>query len=506
MYYYFYVIDYKKTEKKGDVKMKKYVTLFTSLGLLYSIGLAAHQVNAEETHTSTSVSDIAPRDIRVITHGEMTATGAINGLRLQGNNTVTTGEIQFTYKGTTWGAGNDDNTDFVFSVPDELAPLVNNNEKDFRQYIAGKIDVGGLAWPVHYSYVQNDITIEDEGHSIRFRNPQISYLIENSIDVTLTIDLGQAVTDTGIRIPDAKNNTTYDFNGGIIGKGELIDWGIIGDSNAPFSLPTYQLDPGWDLIQQIPTIEPVTDKDTSVKGRGYPGADIEVKIGDTVLNTGKVDSNGIYEIPIDPQAAGVTLSVTQNTGVGWSEAATTIVTHKGEEIPAPAVDDNVTTESDRVTGKGTTPGNTITVKNHTTGAVLNTALVQPDGSFTVLIPKQQAYTLLDVIESNGEETSPATTVVVKEGTPPVQENKITHLDTYSISTSGGWIKGTYEGSEVARMQVIVGGTPGISVPVKDGVLQYYAGNLITSTTQTVQVQILDASGTPLDTQPLTITA
>ncbi|EPI02336.1 hypothetical protein D920_00380, partial [Enterococcus faecalis 13-SD-W-01] len=265
--------------------MKKRVMLLTSLGLLCGIGLTAYQVNADETTLSANTSEISPRAFNVYTSGEMDATGAINGLQLQGNNTVTTGEINFSYDGEfVLGVAAGDETDFVFSVPDELAPLVNS--ENFKKYINGEFHVSGLAIPVDYTYVQNDITVENDGHTIRFRNPRASYLLYAHVDVDLTINLGQAVTDTGIRIPDAENNTTYDFNGAVIGRDEVIDWDIIGENNAAFSLPTYQLDPGWELINQIPTIEPVTDQDTVVSGRGVPGAAIQVKVGDVVIGEG----------------------------------------------------------------------------------------------------------------------------------------------------------------------------------------------------------------------------
>ncbi|EPI03154.1 hypothetical protein D920_00317, partial [Enterococcus faecalis 13-SD-W-01] len=226
---------------------------------------------------------------------------------------------------------------------------------------------------------------------------------------------------------------------------------------------------------------------------------------DVVIGEGVVDETGIYHVTIDEaQAEGVTISVSQNTGVGWSEAATIIVTHKSTDIPAPTVNEPVTNQDTIITGKGDTPGNTIIVKNQVTGVELGSGLVQPDGSFTVVIPAQEPYTVLAVTETNGTETSPATTVVVHEGTP-VQENKITSLDTYSISNTD-WVTGTYEGADVVRVRLVVNGTVLPSVPAQNGEIRYYAATVITSPTQTVQVQILDASGTVLDTKSLTVTA
>ena len=144
------------------------------------------------------------------------------------------------------------------------------------------------------------------------------------------------------------------------------------------------------------------------------------------------------------------------------------------------------------------------MSNQVTGEVLGTGLVQPDGSFTVVIPAQETYTVLAVIETNGTETSPATTVVVHEGTP-VQENKITSLDTYSISNTV-WVTGTYEGADVAKIRLVVNGTALPSVPAQNGEVRYYAATIVTSPTQSVQVQILDISDKVLDTKTLTIMA
>ncbi|PEH49521.1 immunoglobulin-like domain-containing protein [Enterococcus faecium] len=85
-----------------------------------------------------------------------------------------------------------------------------------------------------------------------------------------------------------------------------------------------------------------------------------------------------------------------------------------------------------------------------------------------------------------------------------QKNKITQLETYSI-LGGSWVTGLYEGPDVVRICLVINNQELSPVPlVNEGEIKYYAKDVITSTSQIVQVQIFDASGKVLDIKPLTV--
>jgi hypothetical protein len=570
--------------------MKKGIVVLASLGS-FAIGIHAEAQSVTglelETHRTTNIST-ADNDFLVYTKGKLTASGTgVNGLSLQENNTVTTGTIVLDYDSSAVMASTTESpTEFVLKLPTEFSQLAFS--ENFKNYIRGNISFSGN----EYDYTSEDISIEDNGNVVKFKHPVQEWKVGEPIHATITFDIGQAVTDTGIRIPNVEGSSHYVFESAVLNKDSAVDWTKVTDLNPPCNLATHKLDPGWDLLHQLPTIEPVTDQAHSIIGTGVPGAEIKVEVNGQVIKTGSVDPSGIYTILLDETlGAGTDIFVSQNTGVGWSDKVKTTVIHKGEEIPAPTVNEPVTSKDSLIKGKGTiygntikvinqktkeeigngtverdgtfsvkippqkpytvlavtetnltdtspatlivvkkaegeipapivnepvtnqdtsvkgqgsTPGNMIKITNEKTKEFLGSAEVQPDGSFSVPIPKQETYTVLAVTETNGTETSPETTVVVHEGIP-VQENKITHLDAYSISTSGGWVTGTYEGADVAKMQLIVDGEPEAIVPVQNGEIKYYGGNVINSPSQTVEVQILDASGTPLDKQVLTVT-
>ena len=143
--------------------------------------------------------------------------------------------------------------------------------------------------------------VDNDGNTIvRFTNPPATWGIANGLhfNVNIALDLGDFVTQTGIRIADAVNGTHYSFNGAVVTD---HDYTNIADDNTATSLNTHALDPGYDLLQQVPTIEDVYDTDTTISGTGVPGATIEIKAGGKVIGTGTVGTNGIYHVTISPK-------------------------------------------------------------------------------------------------------------------------------------------------------------------------------------------------------------
>ena len=62
-----------------------------------------------------------------------------------------------------------------------------------------------------------------------------------------------------------------------------------------------------------PTVDPITDEDTSITGTGTPGATINVVVDGKVIGSGVVDADGNYIITLDdPLAAGVEVELYQS--------------------------------------------------------------------------------------------------------------------------------------------------------------------------------------------------
>lgn len=380
------------------------------IGFVSCINISTITVGADEVDASVDIeNNKQDRELGVVTQGELYGLGsATQGLTLHGANSFTSGVLDLIYEGKSiLSVGINEITNVVLSVPDEFVPLVNS--KDFLLYMSGyfQFNNGKII-----EYSQYDMRIEDNGKTIRIVNPPESWLVYADFKVHISLDLGSAINASGIRIENAKNGSNYPFSAGLIKEGYPIDWDLINQYNAKYTLPIFQLDPGWDLLQQKPTIEDVYDIDTSVSGQGTVGANIQVKIGDYVIGESSVGVSGVYHVDIPKQSAGVTLTVIQNTGVGWSQPVVTVVKHKDTEIPSPIVNEPITDKDTRITGMGSTFNNTIIIYT-SLGNELGRSLILQDRSFNVAIPIQMPYTILRIVETNGIDTSTPTEIVVR---------------------------------------------------------------------------------------------
>ncbi|MBC3487762.1 hypothetical protein HU750_19025, partial [Pseudomonas sp. SWRI50] len=140
---------------------------------------------------------------------------------------------------------------------------------------------------------------------------------------------------------------------------------------------------------------------TAVSGSGQVGSTVTVRNGaGTIIGTATVGSNGLFVVSltaaqIDNQA----LSVTLTDGAGNVSTGTALT---APDLTPPAVAGNLAISADgsTLTGSGEV-GATVTVRS-ANGTVLQTAVVQPDGNFTVtLSPPQDNGQLLSVTISDG---------------------------------------------------------------------------------------------------------
>jgi len=141
-----------------------------------------------------------------------------------------------------------------------------------------------------------------------------------------------------------------------------------------------------------PTVEPMTDLLDTVKGKAEAGSTVTVKNGSVLLGQMTTKEDGTYAINIGKQKADTVLSVTSTDKAGnVSQAVETKVLDR--TAPTTPVAAEVTDQSTSVKGTAEA-GSVITVKAGTTELAKETA--GKDGTFTVVIPKQTAGTLLSI--------------------------------------------------------------------------------------------------------------
>ncbi|MDF2495453.1 BapA/Bap/LapF family large adhesin, partial [Sphingomonas sp.] len=204
----------------------------------------------------------------------------------------------------------------------------------------------------------------------------------------------------------------------------------------------------------------VSPDGTQVTGRGEPGATVTVSGADGVLGTAVVRANGSYSVTLSTaQTNGETLSVTQRDAAGNASAPTSVLAPDGTapDVPTAAV----TPDGLTVVGTGVA-GSTITVTD-STGAVIGTASVLGDGSYTaVLTTPQRNGEQLNVTQADGSgNVSPPVPVLAPDITPPA-------APTLLVASDGTAVSGTGEIGATVIVRTADGTQVGIATVAADG--------------------------------------
>ncbi|WP_088840856.1 immunoglobulin-like domain-containing protein [Listeria sp. ILCC797] len=239
------------------------------------------------------------------------------------------------------------------------------------------------------------------------------------------------------------------------------------------------------------TINPLTTDSTLATGRGEPGASLVIRNqSGNQIGTGQILENGTYSVTIPKQVAGtiVTATATKN---GQTSSANTTVTQGNI---APTTINALTTDSVKAEGTAE-PGATLVIRNQF-GNQLATGSIQPNGTYSVTIPKQIAGTIVTATATKNGETSSANVTVTQaaSGTVVVKEDYYVGYDSRIKAEATG---------DVAKVYLEVDGVRKTTIPVT-GNFEYYAKNDITSTTQTVYLVGLSATNNELDRARVTL--
>ncbi|EUJ30976.1 hypothetical protein MFLO_09782 [Listeria floridensis FSL S10-1187] len=258
----------------------------------------------------------------------------------------------------------------------------------------------------------------DSGGSPILSNPTINEVKYTDTNVTGTAEPGSTVTiyngsNQAIGTGTANSNGSYSISIPAQPAGSNVSAGYTIQTPDGQTLRSERVSTtvvGPDL-PAAPTINPVTDIDTVVTGTAEPGSTVEIRVNGSVIGMGIAGENGDYSISIPRQDAGTELSVLARNVTGASPEAKITVTATPITIPQL---DEVTDHDTSVTGTAD-PGALVTL---TINGTNYTGVADGSGNFTILIPRQDAGTVITAKATLNGKTSETTSTTVSDRTAP----------------------------------------------------------------------------------------
>ncbi|MGK0577954.1 Ig-like domain-containing protein, partial [Macrococcus capreoli] len=287
---------------------------------------------------------------------------------------------------------------------------------------------------------------------------------------TITVTLPDGTKVTTVTQPDG----TWTVTVPALKEGDVVS-AISTDAAGNVSQPSSETAPTTPVVDTTPPaappVNPVTSEDTAVTGTGTPGDKITVTFPDGSTGTAVVQPDGTWSVTIPAGVdlvGGEVLPVTETDPAGNESPATTVTVKDTTPPVAPTVRP-VTSEDTAVTGIGV-PGNTITVTfpDGTKG----TAVVQPDGTWTVPVPAGVDLVGGEVLPVTSTDpagnVSPETKVTASDVTPPAAPpvNPVTSEDTAvtGTGTPGDTITVKFPNGSTGTAVVKPDGTWSVTIP------------------------------------------
>ncbi|MEN5140222.1 BapA/Bap/LapF family large adhesin [Pseudomonas juntendi] len=239
---------------------------------------------------------------------------------------------------------------------------------------------------------------------------------------------------------------------------------------------------------QVVTSPTIDDTGTTVTGIGEPGATVTVRGPDgSVLGSVVVGAGGAFEITLDtPQTNGQALTVEQRDPTGNLSAAVDLA---APDTEAPGIPGGLTLSGDGTTLTGTgEPGAQVTVTG-AAGAVVGTATVQPDGSFSVAIdpPQVNGQTLSVTQADNAGNPSPADTVTAPDLEAPLPAQGL------GLNAEGTLLSGQGEAGSTVEVRNAAGDLLGTIEVNDDGTFDVPIAPAQTNG-ETLSVVLIDGGG------------
>ncbi|MBP0726554.1 bifunctional 2',3'-cyclic-nucleotide 2'-phosphodiesterase/3'-nucleotidase [Bacillus sp. RG28] len=194
-----------------------------------------------------------------------------------------------------------------------------------------------------------------------------------------------------------------------------------------------------------PVVGAIGDKDLVISGKSKVYAKVDVYNDDNLIVSGNSNSEGLFSLSIPKQKAGTILTVFATDLSGNKSEGTTVVV-KDQTAPVKPTVAKIEPLSKVITGK-TEANATVTVKAGS--KVLVTGKANDKGLFTLPIKQQNLGTVLTITaKDKAGNVSGATTVVVKDTTPPVLA-----VVKDVLTTKTTVIKGTGEANTIVSVKV-----------------------------------------------------
>ncbi|WP_057908771.1 immunoglobulin-like domain-containing protein [Latilactobacillus graminis] len=247
--------------QKNKLKFFTYGALLITLGGSLAAPTSAF-ATTQQTSTATSVAtenaqtannpsatsnQTKPNSIDIGEFGKMSYSGsAAGGLTVSGKQTR--GNLALKLDISSLGSlALNDRTDYRIKLPEEFKALAQTDA--FKRSISGEFHVSagiGIGSVTDHIYSAGEITVDATRNELVFNNPAVSLigLFPDTV-LNLNMDLGQAVTNSGVHIDDAYDGA-YHFKGGMITTGSIIDWRL-GSRDSGVDLRLNQMDPGKDI-------------------------------------------------------------------------------------------------------------------------------------------------------------------------------------------------------------------------------------------------------------------
>lgn len=202
---------------------------------------------------------------------------------------------------------------FSYQLPQEFESILSN--PDFKNYAKIDFKETWLLGSTSDTISGSSLTVNPDGGTVvgeRTQSLNISLL--PTITATLTIDL--RALNNG-KLPPSTDGQLEFYGTATIDA--LIDINLLTSEGSKAILATAVLPPP-------PTINNVTDQDTSVTGTGEAGDTVHITTQDGSGYQGTVHPDGTYSIAIPAQTVGTTIRAAQTNAAGIdSEPASTIV-------------------------------------------------------------------------------------------------------------------------------------------------------------------------------------
>ncbi|PEZ12518.1 hypothetical protein CN330_10290 [Priestia megaterium] len=180
---------------------------------------------------------------------------------------------------------------------------------------------------------------------------------------------------------------------------------------------------------KAPKVNAITADDTKVTGSVEAKNSVYIKVGSTIIGRATANTKGTFTANIPKQKAKTKLVILSKDAAGNYSPSTSILVGAADRIAPPAPKVNEVSDADQAV-TGTAEKNAL-VEVKINGKVYKTS-AKSDGTYSVIINKQKAGTVLSVTaRDSSNNTSTPTSVTVQDKTAPLQAtvNPVTTNDT-----------------------------------------------------------------------------